>query len=94
MYKAKDAQSHSCVKRFLIGTQLIKEYRSIVNSLIKTISDKILHKLHLTKGIRTLARPDTSPADTFPRTHPRQTVARWTLIQKTEARPDSNPIGQ
>ena len=33
-------QSHFCVKRLvLIGVQLIKEYRSIVNGLTKTISD-------------------------------------------------------
>ena len=30
-------------------------------------------------GIRTLARPDTSPTDISPRARPRQTVARWTL---------------
>ena len=29
--------------------QLIKEYKSIANGLIKTISGKTLYKLHLTK---------------------------------------------
>ena len=43
-----------CVKRILIGIQLIKEYKSIVNGFIKTISDKILYKLHLTKILDTL----------------------------------------
>ena len=41
-------QSYFCVKRLFIGMQLIKEYKSIVNGLIKTISDKTLYKLHLT----------------------------------------------
>ena len=32
--------------------QLIKEYKSIVNSLIKTISDETLYKLYLTKILK------------------------------------------
>ena len=37
------------IKRLvLIDIQLITEYKSIVNSLIKTISDKTLYRLHLT----------------------------------------------
>ena len=47
-----------------------------------------------TNGIRTIARLDNSPADTSPKKHPRQTVARWTLTQKTVIRPDSNPTEQ
>ena len=41
------------------------------------------------KGIRRVARPDTCP-----RTHPRQTVARWTLTRKKVALPDSSATGQ
>ena len=36
----------------VIGIQLIKEYKSIVNGLLKTISDKTLYKLHLTKILK------------------------------------------
>ena len=43
-------QTYICVKRLvLFGTQLIKEYKSIVSGLIKTISDMTLYRLHLTK---------------------------------------------
>ena len=43
-------QSHLCVKRLvLIGIQLIKEYKCNVNCLIKTISDKTLYRIQLTK---------------------------------------------
>ena len=42
-----------CVKQLiLINIQLIKEYRSTVNGLIKTILDKALYKLHLTKILK------------------------------------------
>ena len=43
-------QSHFCVKRLVPNAiQLIKEYKSVVNSLIKQLkqSGKALHKLHL-----------------------------------------------
>ena len=41
------------VKRLvLIGVILIQEYKSIVNGLIKNISDKALYKLHLTKALK------------------------------------------
>ena len=50
-------QSHFCVKRLVLtGIQLIEEYKSIVNDLLKTISDKTLYKLHLIKN---------SPKQTF-----------------------------
>ena len=43
-------QSVFFVKRLVFfGIQLIKEYKSIVNGLLKTISDRTLYKLHLTK---------------------------------------------
>ena len=43
-------QSHFCVKRsVLIGMQPIKEYKPIVNGLIKAISDKTSFELHLTR---------------------------------------------
>ena len=46
-------QSHFCVKWLvLIGMQLIKVYKSIVNVLIKTISDKTFYKLRLTKILK------------------------------------------
>ena len=38
-----------CKQLVLIGIQLIKEYKSMVNGFLKTISDKTLYKLHLTK---------------------------------------------
>ena len=42
-----------CVKQLiLISIQLIKEYRSTVIGLIKTILDKALYKLHLTKILK------------------------------------------
>ena len=41
-----------------------------------------------------VARSETSPTETSPRTHSQQTVARWALTQKTVARPDSNLTGQ
>ena len=42
-----------CVKQLiLINIQLIQEYRSTVNGLIKTILDKALYKLHLTKILK------------------------------------------
>ena len=41
-----------------------------------------------------LGYPNSSPTDTSPRTHPRQTVAQWTLNRRTVIRPDSNPTGQ
>ena len=44
--------------------------------------------------VRTVARPDTSPMDTFPRTHPWQTEAGWTLTRKTVARRYSSPTEQ
>ena len=34
------------------GIQPMKEYKSIVNDLIKTISDQTLYKLHLTKVLK------------------------------------------
>ena len=40
------------VKQLLIGIQLIKEYKSIINGLIKKISDKTSYKLHLTKILK------------------------------------------
>ena len=41
------------VKRLvLIGVILIQEYKSIVNGLIKNISDKALYKLHLRKALK------------------------------------------
>ena len=48
-------QSHFGVKRLvLIGIQLITEYSSIVNGLIKQFkqSDKTLCKVHLTKILK------------------------------------------
>ena len=45
-------------------------------------------------GIQTVARPDSGPKATSPRTHPRQTVGRWTLTRKTVALPDTNSTGQ
>ena len=40
-------QSHFCVERLVLtAMQLIKEYKSIVNGLIKTISGKTLYKLN------------------------------------------------
>ena len=42
-----------CVKRIvLIGIQLIEENKSIVNNLIKAISQKTLYKLRLTKILK------------------------------------------
>ena len=38
--------------RSVIGIELLKEYKSIVNGLIKTISDKTSHKLHITKTLK------------------------------------------
>ena len=35
-----------CKRLVLIGIQLIKEYKSIVNGLIKIISDKTSYKVH------------------------------------------------
>ena len=34
------------------GIQPMKEYKSIVSDLIKTISDQTLYKLHLTKILK------------------------------------------
>ena len=65
---------------------------------IKTLlvrNKKYLHQCRPSyTGIRTVARPDTSPMDTSSKIHPRQIVARCTLTRKTVARPDSNPTGQ
>ena len=70
---------------------------SISRFLVKSLINKSFYNSRTSDdidGIRTVARPDTSPTDTSPRTHPRQTVARSTLTRKTVARSNSNPTGE
>ena len=51
-------------------------------------------KTHQEIGSRTVARTDRIPTDTFPTSHARLTVPRWTLARPILPHPDSNPTGQ
>ena len=78
----------------LQGTRLCYRRISLQARYVPVYARRIRQVYALVMVVWTVARPDTSPMDTYPRTHPRQTVARWTLTRRTVARPESNPTGQ